>query len=122
MDADFSGGRHLKVGRTYELGLFGPDEGGTMRLPGVDGTVSFPPGALEGEAVLLAGYELEPPPDDDGLMFLTPVLFITGTTRRLSVPARMSISIDAEGWSAVDRGRIGIYRSESGGWHRMKGG
>lgn len=114
-------GSSMRVSRSYELTLVGP-EGGTIRMVGAVGEVIITPEANNGSFMVLSGYEMDPIKPVDGKLFLTPMFFIRGMDDPLDEFVELRMVFNSEGWAEMDLERLGIYRFEHNRWQRLKGG
>jgi hypothetical protein len=122
VDADLPVG-HRKVGRTYEIVLVHPEQGGGgyIQMVGVDGGLELPNGAVSKPLTIVAGSRPEPIKPDGELLFISPRFFVSGWSGELAKPATMTVNLAKTGWGEFAPEKLGIYQLADAGWERLDG-
>lgn len=110
----------LKVGRTFDVTLVEPDEGGRIYISGVDGIIDIPSGLGHDEMTVISSVSLVPPKPVIDRLFITPQFSISGLT--LTEEVELSVEVEKGLWSESDMDHVGLYQRVNDGWVRLDGG
>lgn len=113
-------GQAVTVGRTFELTLIYSSRDNSTRL--ADSRISIPVGAVDRDASLMAQINPTPIKPTDHLLFLTQIHSFSSDNTELRKEATVIFDVAAEGWTAEDQDKLGIYRKSGSGWQRLEGG